>query len=56
MEELEVKYFEGLYREPDRMSLDETLTVISFFPWMVNEEHNEDLFRLVDKKELLEVM
>jgi hypothetical protein len=54
--ELGVKHFEGIYKEPKRENLAEILKVISYFPRMINEELNEDLYILVTKEELFSIL
>jgi hypothetical protein len=53
---LGVKYFEGLFREPDRVNMAKKLKIISFFSRMIDNVHSEDLFKLVVKEELLAVL
>ena len=54
--ELGFKHFEGIYKEPKRTNFANILKVICYFPRMINEELNEDLYRLVNKEELFSIL
>ena len=54
--ELGFKHFEGIYKEQKRENLVDILKFISYFPRMINEDIDEDLYILVTKEELFSIL
>jgi hypothetical protein len=53
---LRVKYFEGLYKELERVNMDDNLKLFFYFPMMINEDLNEYMFRPMNKEKLIIVL
>jgi hypothetical protein len=49
---LGVKHFSYIFKEPERANIGEILKVISYFPRMLEDEDNEELFKEVSREEL----
>jgi hypothetical protein len=48
-----VKFFEEVFKEPDRENIEEILKVESYSPRLVGEEENERMYRAVTREELI---
>lgn len=53
---LGIKHFSNIFKDLVKSNLGETLKVIPSFPRMVEEEENEEFFKVVTKEELLMVL
>jgi hypothetical protein len=51
-----VDHFNNLFKEPPQVKMEEVLKLISFFPRMIEEEDNRDLFHEISKEELLAII
>jgi hypothetical protein len=47
---LGVKHFPYIFKEPERENIGEILKVVSYFPKMVEDEDNEELFNEVSRE------
>jgi hypothetical protein len=48
--ELGVQYFNDIFREPERENIGEIIRVVAYFPRMVDEEDNENLYKAVSRE------
>ena len=53
---LGVDHFLNLFNESKHVNMGKILKLISFFPRLIDEEENHDLYKEVTKSELLAIM
>jgi len=54
--DLGVQQFDMLYKESNPCPLGEIMTLINKYPWLVEENENDDLYKEVSKDDLHEVL
>jgi len=54
--DLGVQYFSDAFKEPKRANIREIIRVVDYFPRMVDEEDNENMYKTILMEELLVVL